>query len=156
MTTGSARSLVERWLDAMNRQDFVAIRSMMHPDFVDEMPQSGERTVGADNLIATLQNYPGVDQMRDAMQNPQLLGAEDRWVMGPNFRVVQVVGDADSYTATAAVRYPDGSYWHMIVIARLKDGLIHRTTTFYAPDFDAPEWRASWVERMEDHRISDA
>jgi hypothetical protein len=129
---------------------------MLHPDYVDEMPQSGERTVGVENLIGMLQNYPGMDEMRDAMENPQLIGTEDRWVMGPNFRVVQVEGSSDVYTVTGAVRYPDGSYWHMIVIARLKDGLIHRTTSFYAPDFPAPEWRAQWVERMEDHRISDA
>ena len=152
----SPRALFERWLDAVNRQDHAALRTMLHPDYADEMPQSGERTVGVDNLIAMLENYPGMDQMRDAMENPQLIGAEDKWVMTPNFRVVQVEGDADVHTVTAAVRYPDGSYWHMIVIARLKDGLIHRTTSFYAPDFPAPEWRAQWVERMEDHRISDA
>jgi SnoaL-like domain len=150
----SPRALFERWLEAVNRQDHAALRTMLHPDYVDEMPQSGERTVGVENLIAMLEKYPNLDQM--AMENTQLIGADDRWIMTPNFRVVQVEGDADVFTATAAVRYPDESYWHMIVIARLKDGLIHRTTSFYAPDFDAPEWRAPWVERMEDHRISGA
>jgi hypothetical protein len=153
--SASPRELFERWIDAVNRQDHAALRTMLHPDYVDEMPQSGERTVGVDNLIAILENYPSMDQMRDAMENPQLIGADDRWVMTPNFRVVQVVGDSEVFTVTGAVRYPDGSYWHLIVIARLKDGLIHRTTSFYAPDFPAPEWRAKWVERMKDHRVSD-
>ena len=53
------------------------------------------------------------------------------------------------YTVTARARYPNGSHWYMIVIARMKDGLVHRTTSFYAPGFPAPEWRAQWVERMQ-------
>ena len=66
--------------------------------------------------------------------------------------MVLPVGQAEVYTVTARARYPDGSHWYMIVIARMKDGLIHRTTSFYAPEFPAPEWRAQWVERMTEQR----
>jgi len=94
-------------------------------------------------------NYPRFNEMRNNISEAELIGAEERLVIAPSFRVVQVVGQAEVYTDTARARYPDGSYWYMIVIARMKDGLIHRTTSFYAPEFPAPEWRAQWVERME-------
>jgi len=112
------------------------------------MPQSGERTRGAANLFAILDNFPDFEQMRNNVSEAELIGVEERWVLTPNYTVVQVVGEAEVYTVTGRARYPDGSHWYMIVLVRLKDGLIHRTTTYYAPEFPAPEWRSQWVEPM--------
>lgn len=145
----SARDIFERWIDAVNRNDQATLRSMLHPEYVDEMPQTGERTRGADNALAILANYPDTGTAPVAMTDTQLYGAEDRWVVAPNFTVIQVTGSGDVYTATSRVRYPDGSRWYVLVLVRLQDGLIHRTTSFYAPEMAAPEWRARWVERME-------
>jgi hypothetical protein len=33
---------------------------------------------------------------------------------------------------------------------RHRDGKIWRDTRYYAEPFEAPAWRAQWVERMED------
>ncbi len=142
-------ALFRRWLDAINRQDRAAMRSMLHPEFVDEMPQTGERTRGIDNMLAILDNYPDADRLANAISEAHIYGAEDRWAMAANFTLVQVVGTADVYTATARIGYPDGSTWYMVILVGLKDGLIHRTTTFYAPLLPAPGWRAAWVERMD-------
>jgi len=149
MTDSTPRQLFDRWIEAVNKQDRNALAAVLHPDYIDEMPQSGERTRGAANLFAILDNFPRFDEMRDSVSMAQLIGAEDRWVITPNFTVVQVVGDAEVYTITGRATYPDGLHWYMIVLARLKDGLIHRTTSFYAPELPAPEWRSQWVERME-------
>ncbi|MEO6294509.1 MAG: nuclear transport factor 2 family protein [Candidatus Limnocylindria bacterium] len=146
--TDTPRQLFDRWIEAINKQDREVLASVLHPDYTDEMPQSGERTRGAANLFAILDNFPDFEQMRNNVSNAELIGAEARWVLTPNFTVVQVVGEAEVYTVTGRARYPDGSLWYMIVLARLKDGLIHRTTTYYAPEFPAPEWRSQWVEPM--------
>ncbi len=146
--TDSPRKLFDRWIEAVNKDDREVLASVLHADFIDEMPQSGERTRGAANLFAILDNFPDFEQMRNNISEAELIGVEERWVLTPNYTVVQVVGDAEVYTVTGRARYPDGSHWYMIVLVRLKDGLIHRTTTFYAPEFPAPEWRAQWVEQM--------
>jgi hypothetical protein len=36
------------------------------------------------------------------------------------------------------------------MIVEFSDGKIWRETRYYAEPFEAPEWRAQWVERMED------
>jgi hypothetical protein len=149
MTTDGVRELFERWIDAVNRQDFAAMKSMIHADYIDEMPQSGERTRGAENAMAIAANYPGLETVQDGFTDAQLHRADDRWLITPGFAAVKVVGSNDVYTVTARVRYPDGSHWHVVVLARLKDGLIYRTTTYYAPEFPAPDWRSQWVERMD-------
>lgn len=147
--TDTPRQLFERWVKAVNEQDRALLASVLHPDYVDEMPQSGERTRGAANLFAILDNYPRFDEMLNNVSEAELIGAEERLVLTPSFRVVQVVGEAEVHTVTARARYPDGSHWYMITLVRIRDGLIHRTTTFYAPEYPAPEWRAPWVERMQ-------
>lgn len=53
------------------------------------------------------------------------------------------------YTAVAHVIYPDGSDRHVIQLIRSKDGKIYRVTSFYAPEFEAPDWRAPYVEQGE-------
>jgi hypothetical protein len=37
----------------------------------------------------------------------------------------------------------------MIVIVELRDGKVAKSTTWYAPPFEAPQWRAPFVERFE-------
>ncbi len=42
-----------------------------------------------------------------------------------------------------------------MVIYELKDGKIWRDTRYYSQPFEAPEWRAQWVERMEYERLDE-
>jgi hypothetical protein len=37
----------------------------------------------------------------------------------------------------------------MAQIIELRDGKMWRDTRYYAEPFEAPEWRAQWIERME-------
>jgi hypothetical protein len=147
--TGSPREIVERWIDAASRQDYEALAECLHPEYIDEMPQSGERTRGVANEIAIMKNYPDAQRLPDLLGSPEFVGADAQWIMTPGFRVVRVEGDRSTYTVTAHARYPDGSHWHVIRIVRVKDGLIHRITSYYAPELPAPGWRAQWVERMD-------
>jgi hypothetical protein len=44
--------------------------------------------------------------------------------------------------------YADGSRYLGASIIELRDGKVLRETDYYAQPFQAPEWRAQWVERM--------
>jgi hypothetical protein len=34
----------------------------------------------------------------------------------------------------------------MVSLLELRDGLITKATTFFAPFFEPPEWRREWIE----------
>ena len=43
---------------------------------------------------------------------------------------------------------PDGSTWFLSALVQLRGGKVYRETWYFAPPFDAPAWRAEWVERI--------
>lgn len=148
MTTSSTRAIFERWTKAMGSMDFGAIRELIHPDYVMEWPQSGERVRGFDAFRAILQNYPGGTIESIDQGDAQLLHAEERWLMSPGYTVLPLAG-AGAISSMHRTSYPDGSIWYVVSFITLKDDLIWRATTFFAPESPAPEWRAHLVERVE-------
>ena len=147
MAESSGRAVVERFVRAIEAKDFETQGELVTDDFVDEMPQSGERTRGKANWLAISRNYPGGVGTVDPSSG-RLVGAEDRWVMTPTFNMLRIEGSGDVYTYAATVRYSDGQTWHLIAIVELRDGKIAKSTSWYAAPFDAPEWRAPYVERF--------
>ena len=99
----------------------------VHPDYVLEMPQSGERIRGRDNLQAYQQAYP----------NP------------PTIQLRRVIGAGDVWVVEAHNDYGGGQLYHVIDIVQYRDGKIWRETRYYAESFQAPHWRTQWVEPME-------
>jgi hypothetical protein len=149
MTITDHRVLAERFAEAMNNQDRGAFASLLTDDFVAEWPQSKERLRGFDNFWATIENYPGVsasglDNDIATLRSQPVDGLK---LVAPSFVFVSVEGAGNSGTFTLRVRYPDGSYWWVLTLYRLRQGRIAQATTFFAPEFPAPEWRAQWVER---------
>jgi len=59
MAEPSGRTVVERYARAIQDKDFDAQAALLTDDFIDEMPQSGERTRGKANYLALVRNYPG-------------------------------------------------------------------------------------------------
>jgi hypothetical protein len=116
--------MVRRWCDAMDPELEYADR---HPDFVADMPQSGERFASRDALRA----------MHHAFPNP------------PKIELRRVVGSGDVWVAEARSDY-GGETFHTVVVIELEDGLVVRETRYYAQPLDAPAWRAQWVERLDD------
>ena len=45
--------------------------------------------------------------------------------------------------------YGGGQVFDVVLLIELKDGEMWRDRRYYAEAFEAPEWRAQWVERME-------
>ena len=68
--------------------------------------------------------------------------------MAATFTPVRLFGAGDTFTALTVARYPDGSEYHVISILELRDQLIWKVTSFFAAPFEAPAWRAEWVERI--------
>ena len=144
MTTLTARAAFEAYLAALTERDIAALDALVHPDFEDVYPQSGERTRGFANLKAIIENYPGgslKDQGRERVE-----GATDRWVTTPTFTVLRIEGTGNVFTGVQRLQYPDGSEWYAVVIGEMRDGKAWRMQSYFAPRFEPPPWRAPWVE----------
>jgi hypothetical protein len=140
------RDLLARLYDSYNRRDYAAAMELLHPDFIEDWPQSGERIVGRSNLRAILENYPGGLSLE---ASPAYHGQNETWAITPGYTVVRVTDAGSSGTGVLKIRYADGSEWWMLVVFELKDDLLYRQTTFFAEPFEAPQWRAQWVQAID-------
>jgi ketosteroid isomerase-like protein len=144
------RAVAERMVAAIRSGEFERLRELVHLDVVQEMPQSGERVRGVDNLIATFTRRP--DPTSPGLGTAELtdvVGEEPRYVMTPTFTLVRVEGTGENLAVVARSRYPDGSDWYVISLLTFRDGRIAKNVSFFAPCYEAPEWRAPWVEPLE-------
>jgi hypothetical protein len=139
---GTTRQIVERYMRAIPG-DQATLLELRHPEFVEEWPQSGERIRGAGNMAEIDAHYPGG---RPTGEATGVIGGEDRWAMTPSLTMVRLIGEEDTFTAMARAEYPDGSTWHVISVLEVRDGMVARATTYFAPALPAPAWRAQWVE----------
>jgi hypothetical protein len=100
--------------------------NVRHPeDYVMEMPQSGERIRGREKMREFQEAYPNPP----TMQLRRVIVREGLWV-------VEIISDYG------------GRIYRPILIIELRDGKMFRDTRYYSEPFEAPEWRAQWVERM--------
>jgi hypothetical protein len=91
-----------------------------------EMPQSGERSRGRQKMRGFQEAYPNPP----TMELRRVLVRDGLWV-------VELVSDYG------------GQIYNPVLIIELKDGKIWRDRRYYSEPFEAPEWRAQWVEWME-------
>ena len=102
--------------------------NVRHQDYVMEMPQSGERFRGRENMRAFQEAHPTPPA---SLQVRRVLVKEGLWVV------------------EGVIDYGDGRVFDVVVISELRDGKMWRDRWYFAEPFEAPEWRAQWVERME-------
>lgn len=100
-----------------------------HEDYVMEMPQSGERFLGRENMRAFQEAYPTTTP--PSIRLRRVLVRERLWVVEG---VYDIGGE----------RVLD-----VVLIFELRDGKMWRDRWYFAEPLEAPEWRAQWVERME-------
>ena len=112
---------------AIGARDWQAAGGLLHEDFVQEWPQSGERIVGRDNAISINQNFPG--------------GL-------PAMRFRRTLACGDLAVLEVELTYADGSRYLGVSIVEFRDGKVVRETDYFAQPFQAPQWRAQWVERI--------
>ena len=148
MAERSNEEVVHAYLDALSARDPDSdlIAQFRDPDWFLEYPQSGERIRGHANETAISKHYPGglpeIDKGR-------VVGSEDRWIVTPSLTVARIVGSGEAWWSEGIMHYPDGSTWHVASIYLLRNGRVFRETTYWAPPFDPPAWRAQWVEPIK-------
>jgi ketosteroid isomerase-like protein len=127
MDEQDAGSVAEALWRALQAGDWETAGGYLHDDFVQEWPQSGERIIGRDNAMAIEQHFPG--------------GL-------PTMRFRRTLAGGDLAVLEVELTYADGSRFLGVSVFELRDGKVVKETDYYdARPFQAPEWRAAWVER---------
>ena len=125
-TTQESKRVVERYWAAMQTNDFQRAAEFLHDDYRLEWPQSGERIRGRANFVAVNANYP----------------AHGRW----EFAVQRIV--AEEHQVVSDVSVTDGVIVaRVITFSTIREEKILHQTEFWPDPFEAPAWRAQWVER---------
>lgn len=104
--------------------------ALRHEDYTMEMPQSGERFQGRENLRAFQEAF--IDHSAP-----------------PNIRIRRVLVGDGLWVVESVIDYGGGQISHGVAILELRDGKFWRDTRYFAEPFEAPEWRARWVEPIE-------
>jgi hypothetical protein len=138
------RETVEKFFEAVNDRDWGGVEGLLDPEYVWEMPQSGERVRGLENNRAMNENYPGTPHV----ETRRITGSPDKWVTTPSFTLLKITGSGDDYTCESVANYPDGSTWHVVDIFRFRKGKILQVVAYFAASLEPAEWRARWVERF--------
>jgi ketosteroid isomerase-like protein len=118
------RETIERLIQCLNDRKVELMDELFHDDAVMDWPQSGERVVGADNRRAVYGAFP----------------------LLPTITPRRMLAAGDLVVAEASLDY-EGPVYNAVFIFELRDGKIAKETAYWAEPFEAPEWRAEWVER---------
>jgi SnoaL-like protein len=99
-------------------------------DFVEEWPQSGERLTKA-AAVRMGETY------------------EANSGTSPKFTYKRMLGGGDIFTIEGTIDYGDGIPVSYVGVGEVRDGKVARMTEYFANPFEAPAWRADFVERMD-------
>ena len=137
-----------RIMKALNEQNLDEWETLVTEDYTEEYPQSGEIIRGRKTVRAAVENYPG-GLPNDGLDvsSWRMAATEARWVKTPTFTFVRVEGTGNVGTAAFKARYPDGSQWWVVILYELRGDKVAKSTAFFAPMFEAPEWRKPYVDR---------
>ena len=120
--------------EALRSNDFGRMNQLLQEygadDFVQEWPQSGER-LSKEASIRLNESYG------------EMSGTS------PTFRYKRMLGGGDVFIVEGTVDYGDGVPVSYVGIGEVRDGKITKMTEYFANPFEAPAWRANFVERME-------
>jgi hypothetical protein len=131
---GEPNELAARFEEVLKSGDFMKLNELTQEvatdDFVQEWPQSGERMSKAAS-------------MRLAEAYPEMSGTT------PKFTYKRMIGGGDVFVVEGTIDYGDGVPVSYVGIGELRDGKVTKMTEYFANPFEAPAWRADFVERME-------
>ena len=144
MTSLTNEECVARYAAASAAFDLEALTALRHPDWMVFWPQSGERVHSNEAFAEIVNKYPGGAPITEITR---IVGAEDHWVVTAGNTVLRVAGSGDFWWSEWRLTYPSGDVYLVVDMMELRDGLVLRETVYWAAPFEAPEWRAPWVER---------
>lgn len=120
------RRVVERLIACINDRQVEVMDELFHDDALMEWPQSGERVRGAENRRAIYGSFPQL----------------------PTITPRRLLSAGDLVIAEAMLDY-GGPRYATVFVFEMRDGKIERETAYWSEPFEAPDWRAQWVEEME-------
>src|SRR5215469_3863663 len=118
-------ALDQHWA-ASDANDFETEHRIYHEDAVLEYPQSGERTRGRLNIQNQRASQPSKK----------------------HFAVRRIIGRGDLWITEFVLTY-DGKPSYTVSIMEFSGDKVARETQYFADPFEAPAWRAQWVEPMD-------
>jgi SnoaL-like domain len=131
---GDNMALAAVFEEALSSGDFGRLTTLVQEygtdDFATEWPQSGER-LRKDALRRMGEGYA------------EMSGTN------PKFSYKRMVGGGDIFVVEGTIDYGDGVPVSYVGIGEVHDGKVARMTEYFANPFEAPAWRAGFVERME-------
>jgi hypothetical protein len=74
------------------------------------------------------------------------VGRDDEFVAGPSWTIIHLIGSGDEITVTGTIDYPELGTWHFVSLLTVRDGKIWRQVDYFAAPFEAPAWRAPFVD----------
>lgn len=123
----NAKQIVEEFWRTMETNDFHAVAQLLHDEFTLEWHQSGERIRGRENFEKINTYYP----------------AEGKW----HFTIHSIISEGDVVVTDVSVT--DGKLRdRVITFSTVRDGKIWKQVEFWPEPFEAPDWRAEWVEKI--------
>jgi ketosteroid isomerase-like protein len=135
---GDNMELAAKFEEVLASGDFAKVGELLREyatdDFVQEWPQSGER-LSKDNSARLAERYP------------EMSGTT------PKFTYRRMIGGGDVYVVEGTIDYGDGIPVSYVSIGEVRDGKIAKATEYFANPFEAPAWRADFVERMEPAKV---
>jgi ketosteroid isomerase-like protein len=120
------RAALDQHWAASDANDFETEHLIYRDDAVLEYPQSGERTRGRANIQGQRASQPS----------------------NKRFAVRRIIGGGDLWITEFILTY-DGKPSYTVSIMEFRGDKVARETQYFADPFEAPPWRAQWVERME-------
>jgi hypothetical protein len=120
------RAALDQHWAASDANDFETEHRIYHEDAVLEYPQSGERIRGRRNI-----------QIQRATQPSK-----------KRFAVRRIIGGGDLWITEFTLTY-DGKPSYTVSIMEFQSAKVVQETQYFADPFEAPAWRAQWVERMD-------
>ena len=126
MEEQNIRIAIDRHWAASAARDQVAEHEIYHDDMVCEYPQSGEVIRGRSNLQELRSHHPG---------RPSGLS------------IRRIVGEGNLWITEYVINY-EGKRAYTVSIMEFRDGKVSHETQYFADPFNAPAWRAQWVETL--------
>ena len=129
---GDIREMAAKFEEVLKTGDFAAVTKLAQDyatdDFVEEWPQSGER-LSKDSAVRLSESYP------------EMSGTS------PKFSYRRMLGGGDVFVIEGTIDYGDGIPVSYVGVGELQDGKIKKMTEYFANPFEAPAWRAPFVEK---------
>ena len=119
------RKVIERLIECINQKKISVMDELFHEDAIMDWPQSGEKIIGGDNRRGVYGAFPQL----------------------PTITPTRMVSNGDLIVAEASMDYGSPTIYKAVFIFEFRDGKIAKETAYWSEPFEAPEWRAQWVEK---------